>query len=263
MPNGKLAFPMRLRSCAPLVPWAVRMRPPICEIVGRRVLWLRLVVECLFLMAGLGGQGFGSVSSGPSLVLVDPHGNWYDLYLHHPQHPSHNHSTKDNSAHHRRLPPPAWCLAFHCLLCVVFLPPARQRWRRPPCCTCGCSPYFASFAIVPSYPGRYLTKHRRCTKDRQEFKEYFRRQLETFRQEICNHYITEFGGPQKVYAYSPHSCQFYSTSLQVLLSLNYIPEQVKIPCWHLPHVCAYCHSRPFPSNLWVYIFDHISAEPHR
>ncbi len=109
----------------------------------------------------------------------------------------------------------------------------------------------------------YLTKHRRCTKDHQEFKEYFCCQLETFHQEICNHYITEFGGSHKVYAYSPHSCQFYSTSLQALLSLNYIPEQVKIPCWHLPHVCAYCHSRPLPSNLWVYIFDHISAEPHR
>ena len=51
------------------------------------------------------------------------------------------------------MPPPAQCLAFHCLLCVVLLPPARRRWHRPPCCTLGCPPNSASFAIVPSYPG--------------------------------------------------------------------------------------------------------------
>ena len=160
MPNsaGKLAFPMRLCSHAPLVPWAIRMCPPIHEIVGRTVIWLMLVVGCLFLMAGLGGQGFGLVSSGPSLVPVGLRGNWYDLCLHHPQLPSHNHSTEDNSAHHQRgrLPPPAWCSAFHRLLCVVFLPPARRRRCRPPCCTHGCPPNSASFAIVPSYPGTQL-----------------------------------------------------------------------------------------------------------
>ncbi len=99
---------------------------PHLPTVGRIDLWLRLAVGCLFLMAGLGlgSQGFGPVSSRPSLVPVGPRGNWYDLCLHHLQLPPHNHLTKDNSAHHQRLPPLAWCLAFHCLLCVVFLPPA-------------------------------------------------------------------------------------------------------------------------------------------
>jgi hypothetical protein len=66
-----------------------------------------------------------------------------------------------------------------------------------------------------------------------------------------------------VYAYGPHSRQFYSTLLQALLSLDYVPHQVKIPCWHLPHVCAYCHSVPLPNNLWGYVFVHISAWPRR
>ena len=157
MPNsaGKLAFPMQLRSCAPSVPWAVRMRPPIRATVGRTVLWLGLVVKWLFLVVGLGGQVFGSVSSGPYLVPVGPRGNWYDLCLHHLQLPPQNHPTKNNFAHHQRLPPPAWCSAIHCFLRIVFLPPARQRRRRcqPPCCTRGCPPNSASFSIVPSYPG--------------------------------------------------------------------------------------------------------------
>jgi hypothetical protein len=66
-----------------------------------------------------------------------------------------------------------------------------------------------------------------------------------------------------VYAYGPHSRQFYSTSLQALLSLDYVPHQVKIPCWHLPHVCAYCHRVPLPNILWGYVFEHIFAEPRR
>ena len=60
----------------------------------------------------------------------------------------------------------------------------------------------------------HLTKGHRCTKDRQESKGYFRCQLESFRQEICNHYIVEFGRSHRVYAYGPHSRQFYSTSLR-------------------------------------------------
>ena len=109
----------------------------------------------------------------------------------------------------------------------------------------------------------HLTKRRWCTEDSQELKEYFRCQLEIFCQAICDHYIAEFGGSHRVYAYGPHSCQIYSTSLQALLSLYYVPAQVKIPCWHLPHVCAYCHSIPLPNNLWGYVFVHISAWPRR
>ena len=155
MPNstGKLAFPMLLRSRAPSVPWSGRMHPPICTIVGRTVLWLGLVVGCLFFAAGLGGQVFDPVSSEPYLVPVGSRGNWYDLYLHHHQLPLHNHSTENNSAHHQRLSPPARHPAFHRFLRVVFLPPARQCWRRLPCCTRGCPPNSESFAIVPSYPG--------------------------------------------------------------------------------------------------------------
>ena len=108
----------------------------------------------------------------------------------------------------------------------------------------------------------HSTKRRWCTKDRQETKEYFRCQLESFPQEICDHYIVEFGGSHRVYAYGPHSRQFYSILLRAL-SLNYVPHQVKIPCWHLPHVCAYCHRVPLPNILWGYVFEHIFAEPRR
>ena len=109
----------------------------------------------------------------------------------------------------------------------------------------------------------HSAKRRRCTKDRQFAKEYFRCQLESFRQEIRDHYIVEFGGSHRVYACGPHSGKFYSTSLRALLSLDYVPHQVKIPCWHLPHVCAYCHRVPLSNNLWRYVFAHISAEPRR
>ena len=109
----------------------------------------------------------------------------------------------------------------------------------------------------------HWTKRRWCTKDRQFAKTYFRCQLESFRQEIRNHYIMEFGGSHRVYTYGSHSRQFYSMLLQALLSLNYVPHQVKIPCWHLPHVCAYCHRVLLPNNLWGYVFVHISAWPRR
>ena len=157
MPNsaGKLAFPLLLRSCALLVPWSIRMRPPICANVGRTVLWLGLVVGWLFFAAGLGGQVFDSVSSEPYLVPVSLRGNWYDLCLHHLQPPLHNYSTESDSAHHQHLPPLplAWHLVSHRFLCVVLLPPARRRWHRLPCCTCGCPPNSESFTIIPSYPG--------------------------------------------------------------------------------------------------------------
>ncbi len=109
----------------------------------------------------------------------------------------------------------------------------------------------------------HSTKRRWCTEDHQFAKECFRLQLESFQQEIRDHYIVEFGGSHRVYAYGPHSRKFYSTLLHALLSLDYVPPQVKIPCWHLPHVCAYCHRVPLPNNLWGYVSVHISAEPRR
>ena len=155
MPNsaGKLAFPMLLCSRAPSVPWSIRMHPPIRATVERIVLWLELVVGCFFFAAGLGGQVFDSVSSKLYLVPVGSRGSWYDLCLHHLQLPLHDHSTKNNSAHHQRLPPPARHPAFHRFLCIFFLPPARRRRRWLPCSTRGCPPNSESFAIVPSYPG--------------------------------------------------------------------------------------------------------------
>ena len=108
---------------------------------------LRFKAQCVFPSTD------EKVSSKPYLVPVGLRGSWYDLYLHHLQLPLHYHSTKSNSAHHQCLPPPARHPAFHRFLCVVFLPPARQRWHRLPCCTRGCPPNSKSFAIVPSYPG--------------------------------------------------------------------------------------------------------------
>ena len=104
---------------------------------------------------------------------------------------------------------------------------------------------------------------RRCTIDRQESKEYLRRQLEEFRQYIRDHYIGEFGSSHKVLAKGKYSPQFYATSLCSLLALDTIPDQIKVPCWHLPHVCGYCYAHPYPPNLWISLFVHVSAVPRR
>lgn len=102
---------------------------------------------------------------------------------------------------------------------------------------------------------------RKCTLIDPESKEYFRRHLEAFRQEIRDHIIGEFGSSHKVLAKGNYSKKFFSTSLRSLLSLDTIPDQIKIPCWHLPHKCAYCNAHPHPDNLWISLFIHISAAP--
>ena len=107
-------------------------------------------------------------------------------------------------------------------------------------------------------PRRWCT-----TLDKQESEEYFRRQLEVFRQYVRDHYIDEFGAGHRVLAKGKYSRQFYRTSLRSLLELDTIPDQIKIPCWHLPHTCRYCHSHPYPPNLWLSLFVHISAVPRR
>ena len=105
---------------------------------------------------------------------------------------------------------------------------------------------------------------RKCTlSDRQASKEYFRRQLESFRRYVRDHYIGEFGSSHKVLAKGKYTRQFYATSLRSLLALDTIPDQIKIPCWHLPHKCAYCHAHPYPRDLWVSLFVHVSAVPRR
>jgi hypothetical protein len=222
---------MLLHSCAPLVPWAVRMRPPIRATVGRTVLWLGLVVGCLFLAAGLGGQVFGLVLSGPYLVPVGPRGNWYDLCLHHLQlpppqlfdreqfHPSSTLASPGSvlgipSLSTRPLPSPST---------LMLVPAALLHPRMPPKLGKLCHHTKLSW---------HSTKRRWCTKDRQETKEYFRCQLESFPQEICDHYIVEFGGSHRVYAYGPHSRQFYSTLLQVGGPvLKYLPSAPFFNFW--------------------------------
>ncbi len=102
-----------------------------------------------------------------------------------------------------------------------------------------------------------------CTIDRQESKEYFRRQLKEFRQYIRDHYIGKFGSSHKVFAKGKYSHQFYAMSLRSLLALDTIPDQIKVPCWHLPHMCAHCYTHPYPPNLWVSLFVHVSAVPRR
>ena len=107
----------------------------------------------------------------------------------------------------------------------------------------------------------HAVPRRLCTIDRQESKEYFRRQLEVFRQHVRDHYIEEFGAGHRVLAKGKFSRQFYRTSLRSLLELDTIPDQIKIPCWHLPHKCAYCNAHPHRDNLWISLFIHISAVP--
>ena len=105
---------------------------------------------------------------------------------------------------------------------------------------------------------------RACTlSDRQTSKEYFSRQLDSFRRHVRDHYIGTFGSSHRVLAKGKYSRQFFSTSLRSLLALDTIPDQIKIPCWHLPHKCAYCHAHPPPHDLWASLFVHISAVPRR
>ena len=105
---------------------------------------------------------------------------------------------------------------------------------------------------------------RTCTLgDRQASKEYFRHQLGSFRRHVCDHYIGTFGSSHRVLEKGKYSRQFFSTSLRSLLALDSIPDQIKIPCWHLPHKCKYCHSHPHPPELWLSLFAHISAVPRR
>jgi len=104
---------------------------------------------------------------------------------------------------------------------------------------------------------------RSCTVDRRESEEFFRRQLEEFRQYVREHYIAEFGAGHKVLAKGKHSRQFQQTSLRSLLSLEVIPDQIKIPCQSIPHACAYCTTHRYPRNLWFSLFVHIPAEQRR
>jgi hypothetical protein len=76
---------------------------------------------------------------------------------------------------------------------------------------------------------------RSCTVDRRKSEEFFRRQLEEFRQYVREHYIAEFGAGHKVLAKGKHSRQFQQTSLRSLLSLEVIPDHIKIPCQSIPH----------------------------
>jgi hypothetical protein len=102
-----------------------------------------------------------------------------------------------------------------------------------------------------------------CTIDRQESKDYFRRQLESFWQYLWDHYIGKFGPGHMVLAKGKYSRQFFLMLLCSLLTFDTIPDQIKIPCWHLLHVCAYCYSHPYPSGLWISLFMHILAVPRR
>ena len=109
---------------------------------------------------------------------------------------------------------------------------------------------------------RHSVPLRKCTlADRQESKEYFHCQLESFQRYIRDHYIGAFGSSHKVLAKGKYSRQYYATSLRSLLALDTIPDQIEIPCWHLPHKCAYCHAHPYPHDLWLSLFVHISAVP--
>ena len=67
-----------------------------------------------------------------------------------------------------------------------------------------------------------------------------RRRLERFRHYIRAHDIPYFCASHQVYVRDPHSCQYFRTSLRLLLTIDYVPRKVKIPVHHLPHDCQFC-----------------------
>ena len=67
-----------------------------------------------------------------------------------------------------------------------------------------------------------------------------RHRLERFRHHIRAHDIPYFCASHQVYVQGPHSRQYFRTSLRSLLTLDYVPQKVKIPVHHLPHDCQFC-----------------------
>jgi len=68
-----------------------------------------------------------------------------------------------------------------------------------------------------------------------------RRLLEWFRHHVRVHDIPYFHSSHQVFVLGPHSRQYFRTSLRSLLTLNYVPQKVKIPTHHVPHECRFCH----------------------
>ena len=67
-----------------------------------------------------------------------------------------------------------------------------------------------------------------------------RRLLERFRHHVRVHDIPYFHSSHQVFVLGPHSRQYFRTSLRSLLTLNYVPQKVKIPTYHVPHECRFC-----------------------
>ena len=74
------------------------------------------------------------------------------------------------------------------------------------------------------------------------------------------HDIPYFHPPHQVFVLGPHSRQYFRISLRSLLTLNYVPQKVKIPTSYVPHNCCFCpevnplgsiHQRPFKYILAI------------
>ncbi len=89
-------------------------------------------------------------------------------------------------------------------------------------------------------------------------KDLKRKRLEQFCRHLQLHDIPYFNKSYKVLVRGLYSCQFFSTSLGALLSLDYVPRKVKIPMKWIPHDCIHCcqidnqfHKPPFEYVLEV------------
>ena len=85
-----------------------------------------------------------------------------------------------------------------------------------------------------------LTARRRRATFCQDADEYKRQCLEAFRCHLRVHDIPYFKPSHRVFVLGPHSQRYFSTTLQSLLELKYVPRKVKVPTSWLPHHCQFC-----------------------
>ncbi len=107
----------------------------------------------------------------------------------------------------------------------------------------------------------------RCARSRQEGKDLAKTKASTqrlaeFRERLRRHDIPYFRGSHKVQVRGPSNTLF-TTSLQSLLEVNYVPCQILYPCYHIVHSCQFCHllpDKPIPPHK-IYSSGHTTTWP--
>jgi hypothetical protein len=78
------------------------------------------------------------------------------------------------------------------------------------------------------------------------------------------HNIPYFKPSHRVFVLGPHSQRYFSTTLQSLLELKYVPRKVKVPTSWLPHHCQFCWEtdRIQPPSKYVLKVQREHGRPH-